>query len=146
MKNKRLSLLLLILLLIITGLFLIPLILTFLKPRLSSDEMLVKITYSKIESMTEAVSNFVSDCSDIFLLDDRLDRLCVNHESLPGWNGPYLSFVEELNDLWGNQYKLIYTEGGYILISAGIDGLFFTEDDIKGTERKTGQSTSLSQP
>jgi TM2 domain-containing membrane protein YozV len=37
------------------------------------------------------------------------------------------------NDSWDNNYKYELTDGGYKLTSAGVDGIFDTEDDITRT-------------
>jgi len=145
MKNKRLEILICIPSILIVGIVVIPFIIAALAQP-SIEEMQEGATQHDIRDATGAVSNFVSDCSDISLLEEDLDRLCVNKGNLPGWNGPYVEYVEEINDVWDNPLKLVCSTNDYMIISAGVDGEYFTEDDIKGEKVSLNKTDKKFQP
>ena len=52
----------------------------------------------------------------------------TNVPGIPRWHGPYLK--ELAKDPWGNAHRYELRDGEPVIISAGPDGLFNTEDDV----------------
>lgn len=50
--------------------------------------------------------------------------------SEPNWNGPYLDKGLP-KDPWGNDFQYNGSKDGFTVVSAGPDGSFGTEDDVK---------------
>ena len=70
-------------------------------------------------------------------ISSALSRHYIRNKEYPH---DYLEFVTRkpiwqpwATDSWGNHYRYELTEDGYRLTSAGLDGVFDTEDDIKRT-------------
>ena len=54
----------------------------------------------------------------------------VTRASEPNWNGPYLDKGLP-KDPWGNDFQYTGSKDGFTVVSAGPDGSFGTEDDVK---------------
>lgn len=63
-----------------------------------------------------------------------LDALVTNPGESPRWRGPYIE-KDKLKDPWGNDFGYNSDGRKYEIISAGPDGQFETEDDIRYPER-----------
>jgi hypothetical protein len=69
---------------------------------------------------------------------DDLSAFVVQDPGAAGWDGPYLDADEAL-DAWGNVTWLRYVDERAALISAGPDGEFETDDDIRVTLKWAGE-------
>ncbi len=67
---------------------------------------------------------------DVGRLPESLQNL-MTQSGEKNWDGPYIRKADGLKDPWGNDYQ--YTKQGKmpVVISAGPDGNFGTEDDVK---------------
>ena len=60
----------------------------------------------------------------------------IQNPQLRSWLGPYLKSAAVPLDPWGNQYKYTYpseltsSEFLYVIVSAGLDGVYGNNDDI----------------
>ena len=55
----------------------------------------------------------------------------ISKGSENNWNGPYLEKAEIPKDPWGNEFQYSVQGGQFTVTSAGLDGTFGTEDDVK---------------
>ncbi|MDR0994306.1 MAG: type II secretion system major pseudopilin GspG [Verrucomicrobiota bacterium] len=98
-------------------------------PRLTGAADKARNTAAKqaISNIESAIDRYEMDCAR---LPDSLQNL-ITQSNEKNWDGPYIRKAESLKDPWGNDYQ--YTKQGktYTVASAGADGNFGTEDDIK---------------
>lgn len=84
---------------------------------------------AQVSTLVIALTNFAAHCKT-FSAD--LKPLTVD-PGIKGWKGPYLQ--KEIDaDPWGTPYRYRIIDNKPVVDSAGPDGKFDTEDDIKGEE------------
>ncbi|MHB8957957.1 MAG: type II secretion system protein GspG [Pirellulaceae bacterium] len=83
-------------------------------------------------SMSEtygALNSFRRDCGEFPTEEEGLIALCTD-PGLEGWNGPYVTDSNYLDDVWHHRFQYELRDGKPLLWSSGADGKSGTEDDI----------------
>jgi len=88
-------------------------------------------TENTVKTFSVALQQYVMDCGIPPSKEFGLSVLMTNSANMPGWNGPYLKWKEDV-DAWGAPYRYEVVDGYSVVVSAGADGVFGTKDDVEG--------------
>ena len=98
--------------------------------RSPSAEQKLRHTYHISSSLFYAISFQLQDTD--WLPDSSIGMtFLLDNPGVPGWNGPYYEAAEVVIDSWGTPFRLQIDGDTLVLMSAGPDRSWQTDDDIR---------------
>jgi general secretion pathway protein G len=98
-------------------------------PKANRDEARVKTARAYLAALVTAVDMFEIDCGRYPTQKEGLEVL-FRDPGIKDWMGPYIRDEKSLNDPWDTALRYAARQNGYIIVSAGPDRKFETDDDI----------------
>lgn len=105
------------------------------EPQESVKESPREVINKQAETITKAITSHILKNG---FAPDTINGLVTlpNDTKQEEWNGPFLNDSNAIVDPWGNNYRYDMTDKFKVIVeSAGEDGEFDTEDDIKIVEK-----------
>ncbi len=99
-------------------------------------------THLQIEKISESLEEYRQDCGKYPTEEIGLSELVQSNKEC--WNGPYASSTMFTDQFSKKPYIYYLKDGGYLIVSAGQDGKFGTEDDFKSNDSLSDKKKTYS--
>ncbi len=97
--------------------------------------------YLSMDKVLLHVQDYYDDCREYPLYPDDLSALIESDKSC--WKGPYVRKQDIIDSVNKQRYKIKEKDSLIVIISAGIDGEFNTNDDMTSMDNKNKQKTMI---